>query len=110
MKEDPKLYMANTGYYVEVLIDKNGNIHEHAQNLWQLLYIDTNYKEQYIRKQNPNMWVPLMPNYGATKDKLDLTIPASTDTMESRFMYFKSINDANEYLGTNFPKSPLELI
>ena len=24
--------------------------------------------------------------------------------------YFKSINDANEYLGTNFHKSPLELI
>lgn len=99
--------MADPGfYYLEVMVDEFGTLSYLQDNV--VIYIDDNYKQQYIGHCGYDDWSTLMWNCGASKKGMDLTTPSNDKLKPIRFMKFKDIGSVNAHAGTNYPKCPLD--
>lgn len=98
-------------YYLEVRVDDKGVLGMYDLKSLGIeptaIYIDENYKQQYIRWKGIN-WSTLQWNCGASKKGMDLVTPANKKLGETRYMKFNDIESLNEYAKTDYPKCPLD--
>lgn len=94
-------------YYYSVKVDENGVLSKYEDFCDpSAIYINNDYKQQYIRKAF-GKWSTLMWNCGASKKDMDLVTP-SDGMRTTRYMQFNDIESLNAYAGTNYPKCPLD--
>jgi hypothetical protein len=99
--------LADPGYYyLEVVVDTDGNICDDDFFEVSAVYIDSTLKSKYAR--GTSKWNTLLWNCSAHRKNVGLRKADPKSMFEVCWLQFNTIDELNLFAGTNFTQAPNE--